>query len=92
MIRPAVALSISLLLTVGSAIGVVYARQQSRVLFGELSRLGNDRDNLDFEFGRLELEQATWAENNRIEQIARGKLGMVSPTSAETLLIRRQLP
>ena len=92
MIRRAVVLSILLLLTVGSAIGVVYARQQSRVLFGELTRLGNDRDNLDFEFGRLELEQATWAENNRIEQIARGKLGMISPTPAETVLIRRTLP
>jgi cell division protein FtsL len=85
----AIICSILLLLTIGSAIGVVYARQQSRVLFGQLSRLGNDRDNLDFEFGRLELEQATWAENNRIEQIARGKLGMVSPTPAETVLIRR---
>ena len=92
MIRRAVVLSILLLLTVGSAIGVVYARQQSRVLFGEFTRLGNDRDNLDFEFGRLELEQATWAENNRIEQIARGKLGMISPTPAETVLIRRSLP
>ena len=89
MIARALAISFLLLLTVASAIGVVYARQESRVAFITLSQLGNDRDNLNFEYGRLQLEQATWAENNRIEQIARGKLGMVSPSAAETVVIKR---
>lgn len=74
---------------VASAIGVVHARHESRRHFIELNRLTNERDNLDFEFGRLQLEQATWAENNRIEQIARGRLGMVSPGSAELVVTRR---
>jgi len=74
---------------VASAIGVVYAIQKSRVLFVELTRLGSERDDLNFEFGRLQLEQATWAENNRIEQIARGRLGMVSPNPAETVVLRQ---
>ena len=74
---------------VASAIGVVYAIQKSRVLFVELTRLGSERDDLNFEFGRLQLEQATWAENNRIDQIARGRLGMASPNAAETVVIRR---
>ncbi|WP_414648839.1 cell division protein FtsL [Dokdonella sp.] len=69
-----------------SAIGVVYARHESRRHFVELNRLTNERDNLNFEFGRLEIEQATWAENNRIEQIARGRLGMVSPGPAEMIV------
>lgn len=89
MIGRTLAFSIVLVLTVASAIGVVYARQQSRVAFITLSELGNDRDNLNFEFGRLQIEQATWAENNRIEQIARGRLGMVSPSVAETVVIKR---
>ncbi len=84
-----IALSLLLVATIASAIGVVQARQQSRLLFVELSRLGNERDDLNFEFGRLQIEQATWAENNRIEQIARGRLGMVSPLPAQTLVIRR---
>jgi cell division protein FtsL len=83
------ALSVLLVATLVTAIGVVYARQQSRLAFVELSRLGNERDDLNFEFGRLQLEQATWAENNRIEQIARGKLGMVSPSAAETIVVKR---
>ena len=89
MIVRTLALSTLLVATLVTAIGVVYARQQSRLVFVELSRLGNERDDLNFEFGRLQLEQATWAENNRVEQIARGKLGMVSPSAAETIVIKR---
>jgi cell division protein FtsL len=89
MIARAAALVLMLLATIASAIGVVYARQQSRLAFIELSRLGNERDDLNFEFGRLQLEQATWAENNRIDQIARGRLGMVSPAAAQTIVVKR---
>ena len=70
-----------------SAIGVVYARQQSRLLFGELVRLNNERDDLKVEFGRLELEQATWASPSRIESIARGQLGMISPPASSVEMI-----
>ncbi|HJT97942.1 MAG TPA: cell division protein FtsL [Rhodanobacteraceae bacterium] len=87
--RTAAALVILLAAVVASAIGVVYSIQESRELFVELTRLGNERDDLNFEFGRLELEQATWAENNRIEQIARGRLGMVSPNPPDVVVIRR---
>ncbi|WP_300620520.1 cell division protein FtsL [Dokdonella sp.] len=85
----AIVLLILLAATLGSALAVVKTRQQSRSLFVELSRLGNERDDLNFEFGRLQLEQATWAENNRIEQIARGKLGMIPPAQAETVVVKR---
>lgn len=87
--RIAALMTVLLATVVGSAIGVVYAIQESREQFVELTRLGSERDDLNFEFGRLQLEQATWAENNRIEQIARGRLGMVSPSPAETVVIRR---
>jgi cell division protein FtsL len=88
-LRAAIAMTILLGAVIASAIGVVYSIQQSRELFVELTKLGNERDDLNFEFGRLELEQATWAENNRVDQIARGRLGMVSPNPAETVVIRR---
>jgi len=44
---------------------------------------------MEFRVGRLQLEQSTWAEPNRIEQIARGQLGMVMPGAVDTVLIRR---
>jgi cell division protein FtsL len=77
-----------LIAVVASAIGVVYARQESRRMFVELTRLTTERDDLNFEYGRLELEQATAAEANRIEQVARGR-GMVSPQPAATVVIKR---
>jgi len=74
-----------MLVVMASAIGVVYARHEGRRQFIELNRLNSERDNLNFEFGRLQLEQATWAENNRIEQIARGRLGMFAPSTTEMI-------
>jgi len=53
----------------------------------QLSKLQNQRDALNVEFGRLELEQATLASPSRIEQIARGQLGMISPPAASVEMI-----
>jgi cell division protein FtsL len=83
------ALTVLLLIVIGSAIAVVFERQEGRLQFVELDRLQKERDEMNFEWGRLQIEQATWAENNRIEQIARSQLGMVSPSAAETVIIKR---
>jgi len=74
---------------VAGALGVVYARQESRRLFVEYNELTKERDRLKFEFGRLELERATKAEINGIEKIARGDLGMISTSPANTVVVRR---
>ena len=74
---------------VASAIGVVYARHLHRQAFVALTALERERDELNIEFGRLQLEQATWAETNRIEQIATAQLRMVHPDPASTQIVRR---
>ncbi len=71
-----------------SAIGVVHARYRHRQLFVDLSRLEKNRDELNIEFSRLQLEQATWAESNRVDQIARTRLGMKMPEPADIVVIR----
>jgi len=81
-----------LLADIASAIGVVYARHESRRLFVELTRLNNERDEMNFEYGRLQLEQSTWAEPNRIETVARGQFGMVLPGPGETVVIKANTP
>ncbi len=87
--RLGAAFIVSLLIaTIASGLGVVYARQKHRQLFIELTRLERERDDVNIEFGRLQLEQATWAETNRIEQIATGKLGMVSPNGKDIVVVR----
>jgi cell division protein FtsL len=76
------------LANVASAIAVVFARHEHRQLFIQLSMLEKARDELNIEFGRLQLEQATWAESNRIDQVAREKLGMKFPESNEIVVVR----
>lgn len=82
------AVGILLLAVVVTGIAVVWARHQDRVAFIELSKLQNQRDALNVEFGRLELEQATWASPSRIEAIARGQFGMMSPPPGSVEMIR----
>ena len=74
--------------TIASAIGVVFMRHRHRQLFVELSRLEHARDELNIEFGRLQLEQATLAEANRVDRIAREKLGMKFPEAADIVVVR----
>jgi cell division protein FtsL len=52
--RPGVLL-ILLVLVMVSAVAVVYARHQGRKLFIELQALGKERDNMDIEWGQLQL-------------------------------------
>lgn len=61
------------------ALAVVTARHQARKLFVELQSLERQGRELDTEWGRLQLEQSTWAMHSRIEQIAQGQLRMAAP-------------
>ena len=81
-------LALLLAANVATAIAVVQARHQHRQLFVELSKLERARDELNIEFGRLQLEQATWAESNRIDQVARNRLGMKFPEGDEIVVVR----
>jgi len=78
-----------LIAVIGSALGVIYAREQNRRLFVDYTQLIKDHDDLNVEFSRLQLEQATWAETNRIDQVARGQLGLVAPAPADTVVVKR---
>ena len=71
-----------------SAIAVVFARHEHRQLFIALTGRERARDELNIEFGRLQLEQATWAESNRIDQVARTRLGMKFPETSDIVVVR----
>lgn len=83
-----IVLAVLILANIVAAIGVVDARHEHRQLFVQLKRLERARDELNVDFGRLQLEQATWAESNRIDQIARTRLGMKFPETADIVVIR----
>ena len=81
-------LTVLVVANLATALAVVHARHRHRVLFVELNQLDKARDELDIDFGRLQLEQATWAESNRIDQVARDRLGMKFPEDGEIVVIR----
>lgn len=72
---------------IGSSVGVVFSKHQSRKLFVELERLNQERDELNIEWGRLQLEQSSWAAHGRVEQIARERLHMTLPLPGETVIV-----
>ena len=71
-----------------SSLGVVYAKHQSRKLFVELDTLKKERDEMNVEWGRLQLEQSTLATHGRIERAAKKRLGMITPEYEQILIVR----
>ena len=82
-------MSVLVLACVATALLVVRDRHAHRQAFTALSKLEKARDELNIEFGRLQLEQATWAESNRVDQVARTRLGMTFPRTEDTVVLRR---
>lgn len=78
-------LACSLLLT---ATGVVYSKYATRKHFVALQMLRAERDAIEVEWGRLQLEQSTWATHARVEKIARKRLKMHIPTAEEVVVVK----
>ena len=76
------------LIVLASSLCVVYAKHQSRKLFVELDILKKERDEMNVEWGRLQLEQSTLATHSRIEKTAKQRLKMVTPEYEQVLIVR----
>jgi cell division protein FtsL len=72
-----------------SALASVYAKHQSRKLFVEMQVLVAERDRLEMDWGRLQIEQSTQANHARVESIARERLSMRTPTPDDVKLVVR---
>jgi cell division protein FtsL len=71
-----------------SAIALIDARHQNRVLFEQLEQLHQERDQLNIDWGRLLLEQSTWSTHAYIEQSATQKLDMGIPADPRVLVVK----
>ena len=88
--RQPAGLSFALVLVcVVSAIALVYTKHEARKLFVELETLTHERDELNIEWGQLQIEQSTWATHARIEQVAADRLSLIRPESNEIFVIER---
>lgn len=83
----AVAVPLLWLATLASAAGVVYCKHQSRQLFVHLEALEAQRDDLDIEWGQLQLEQSAWSTHAFVENVARAKLHMSTPPPRDIRLV-----
>ena len=79
---------ITLAAVIGSALGIVYTRHDSRRLEVRLGEQENQRDDIIAEWSRLQLEQAMLADAGQVESKARDQLGMRSPENAQILLVK----
>lgn len=70
------------LLIMVSALAVVTARHEARKLFLELQRVQEAGRNLEVEWERLLLKQASWAMYHKVEAIASQRLGMNNPDAS----------
>lgn len=71
------------LVTLGSAAGAIYSKHRARELFLELERLNRQRDELEIDWGRLQLEQSAWSTHAFVESVATQKLKMTTPRPAD---------
>ena len=82
-----VALPALWLAVLGSAAGAVYCKHRARQLFVELEKLDARRDNLEIEWGQLQLEQSAWSTQAFVERVATTKLHMEMPPPKEIEIV-----
>lgn len=77
-----------LLLFLGSALSVIYSKYQARLLFVEMQQLQKVLDDYEVEWGQLQLELTTLAEHNRVERLARTRLGLIMPRREQIIYLK----
>ncbi len=81
-------LPLLLLATIATGIGAAYAKHQSRKLFIDLQTLEAERDEMNVEWGQLQLEQSTHTTHGKVENAARKRLGMRIPDPQQVMILR----
>jgi cell division protein FtsL len=71
----------------GSAAGAIYCKHRAREMFIQLEQLNARRDNLEIEWGQLQLEQSSWSTQAFVERVATTKLHMAMPPPKEIEIV-----
>ena len=75
------------LAVLASAAGAIYCEHRSRELFIQLESLNAQRDNLQIEWGQLQLEQSAWSSHAFVERVASTRLHMATPPAREIEIV-----
>ncbi|MGC8520498.1 MAG: cell division protein FtsL [Steroidobacteraceae bacterium] len=84
----ALAFSVLWVAVLASGVGAVYCRYRARELFIHLEQLSRQRDNLDIQWGQLQLEESAWSTHALIESVAQNKLHMKMPPPKDIVVVR----
>ena len=77
-----------LILVIACALGVVTSQHKARKLFVELQQEKDKAQQMDVEWGQLQLEQGMLAMPARVEKLAGSQLQMKMPQSGQIRYIR----
>ena len=69
-----------------SATAAIYCKHRARELFAQLEEYNRGRDNLEAEWGRLQIEQSFWSTYGYVENVASTRLHMRIPASNDIKL------
>ena len=70
-----------------SGIWMSGSKHRARQLFVELEELNREQDRLEIDWGRLQIEQSTWATHPRIETLARERLHLTAPADDQLVVV-----
>lgn len=80
-----------LAILIACALALVTSQHRARKLYVELQKQQDIARQLEVEWGRLQLEQGTWAMHARIEKIAIRALGMQVPPPARVRILEPEV-
>lgn len=77
-----------LFLVLASCIALVQTSHKGRRMFSELQDLRGEAMQLEEEWGRLLLEESTWASPDRVQRLAKKELNMQAPDMREVIMVK----
>jgi cell division protein FtsL len=72
---------------VASGVWIVGVEHRSRELFIETEELNRELDRLQTDWGRLQIEQGTYATHSRIEALVRQRLQLTVPGDNQLVVV-----
>ena len=83
-----IVLIVLLVVLMASALAVIYSKNTSRSIFIEIERHQRALDQYEVEWGQMQLELSTLAEQNRVEAIAKQRLKLIMPPRENIIYIK----
>jgi len=83
-----IGVALLLVILVGSGLGVIFSKHNSRLVFIEIQQTEQELDRLEVRWERLTIEERMLSEHNRVEKIVRKKMGLTELDRKAIIYIR----